>query len=76
MKGTYYFSYRRWGAYAPVRLGCYSKEQAFWLANQKWSEGHHDKYTLFVVEYVECGDWETVFDFLTGTFGTRFLDIV
>lgn len=64
MRGTYYFSYRRKGAFAPVRFGCYSREQAFYLADQKWQEGHHDTYTMFLVEYVECGDWETVHDFL------------
>ena len=75
MKGTYFFSYRRKGAFAPVRFGCFSEEQAFYLANQKWQEGHHDSYTMFQVEYVECGEWETVFDWMTMTYGARFIKV-
>ena len=73
MRGTYYFSYRRRGAFAPVRFGCYSEEQAFYLANQKWSEGHHDTYTMFQVEYVECGEWETIYDYINHKYGVRFV---
>ncbi len=71
--GTYYFSYRRKRAFAPVRLGCYSEEQAFYLADQKWREGHHNAYDMFQVEYVECGEWETVYDYVNSRYGRRFI---
>lgn len=60
MRGTYYFVYRVGNGFSAVRLACYSREQAFWMAEQKWNDGKHSKYTQFAVEYVECGEWQTV----------------
>ena len=59
---TYKFEYQAKGAFKPVQMDCYSKEQALYIAEAQWNDLKNAKYLVFRV--ATAGNKKIVKDWL------------
>ena len=63
-KGSFCFERQLAIAFAPVRLPCYSMEQAENLADAMWKERHANKWLTFCITCIASGNTSVVKDYL------------
>lgn len=64
--GAFCFERKLSYAYATVKLPCYSKEQAMYLADTMWTERSNDEWDVFCVTCSTPEGRKVVKDYLTG----------